>query len=202
MGRKPIEKSRINNPQLKEKWVRELMPEFFSGQLHKSTMDAIAARLSVSKATFYKHFKSKYEILEAVVDMKTKEIFKFSEVLDNQLLSFEDRFNNAVKVASVELAGITTDFLFYLKNSFEELWQRIIDFLDTVTGRIQVFYQEGIDAGIVRNHDAFLLALTDKIIITSLSDPQFLKDNNLSLPAAIEGYFTIKSYGIFKNKNE
>jgi hypothetical protein len=42
------------------------------------------------------------------------------------------------------------------------------------------------------------LAITDKIFLVGLSNPQFLIENNLTLQKAVEDYFLMKSKGIFK----
>ena len=197
MGRKPVNKERIDKPEVRLKWITELMPLYFKGALRDFTMDEIAAELKISKATLYKHYSSRLEILEDVVELKIKQIFRFAVVLDDRVMPFEKRYDEAVKVASIELAGISNGFLYSLKTMHPDLWQKIMDFLDLATERIRLFYQEGIELGILKNYDPKLLALTDKIIITAFSDPQILIDNDLSLQTAIEGYFSIKNTGIF-----
>ncbi len=202
MGRKPVKKLRKNRPEIRNKWVEQLMPLYFGGKLSKATMQEVAAILEISKATLYKHFSSRLEIIEAAVELKINEVFEFDTILSDEKLDFLKRFNEAVKVASYRLAGISNAFLLDLKQLYPELWQKIINFIDLAIERIKLFYLEGINKGILNNLDPNILALTDKIFISALSDPQFLIDNNLSLHSAIESYFNMKSFGIFKSKSK
>jgi len=74
MGRKSINKERIEDPQTKSTWLRALMPMLFGGQLHGETMATIAQKVGVSKATFYKHYHSKEALLADAVDLKIEQI--------------------------------------------------------------------------------------------------------------------------------
>ena len=66
MGRKPKDKERVDDPYLKETWVKELATLYLQHGLGKFTMDKIAKKLNISKATLYKYFASKDEIIDAV----------------------------------------------------------------------------------------------------------------------------------------
>ena len=84
MGRKPVEKKRINNPSIRDKWIAELIPVYMENGLKKFTMNDISKELGVSKATIYKHFTSQTEILEveksgvSAVYLPQKDVFRIS----------------------------------------------------------------------------------------------------------------------------
>lgn len=198
MGRNPVNKKRTDNPEVKAQWVAILAPLYLSGQLSNNTITEIAKILGISKATLYKHFSSRKEILEAVIDFKIMEISKFEAMLFDESQSFEQRYFNAVQVGSIHLAGISNNFLLDLKQWYPELWERVYQFMFYATGRMREFYMIGIKKGILNDFNPNLLALTDRVFITALSDPQFLIDNNLSLQKTVKEYFLVKSKGIFK----
>jgi AcrR family transcriptional regulator len=199
MGRKPKNKNRINDPVTREKWVKLIMPIYMKNGLKKFTMDDICIKLGVSKATIYKHFASRTEILEAVVHYKIEEIAAYeSDTMDNTM-SYKQRYENAIRRASVQLAGISNQFLFDLREMYPELWERIQALQYFAAERAKLFYEEGIEKGFLNdNFDPTWLAITDKIFLLGLSDPQFLIENNLTLQKAVEDYFKMKSKGIFK----
>lgn len=199
MGRKPKKKPRINDPETRRKWINELTPIYMKNGLRKFTMDDISMKLGVSKATIYKHFSSRTEILEAVVNHKIHEIAAFEADTMDLTTPYKQRFKNAIHRASIRLAGISNEFLLDLKELYPEQWERLQALQFFAAERAKAFYQEGIDKGILHdNFDPTWLAITDKIFLLGLSNPQFLIENNLTLQKAVEDYFLMKSKGIFK----
>lgn len=198
MGRKPVEKKRIKDPAIRAKWIAHLMPVYMKSGLKKFTMDDISAELGVSKATIYKHFKSRNDILYAVVQAKITEIAAFENFVEDQSIPYMTRYRNSIKSASIHLAGISNQFLLDLHELYPQLWERIMSLQFFAAERAKAFYQEGIDKGILEDFDPTWLAITDKIFIIGLSNPQFLIDNNLTLQKAVDNYFRLKSQGIFK----
>ncbi|MGB0862706.1 MAG: TetR/AcrR family transcriptional regulator [Saprospiraceae bacterium] len=198
MGRKPVEKRRINDPETRKKWIEQLMPIYMKSGLKRFTMDEISLKLGVSKATIYKHFESRLEILEAVVHSKVHEIADFEDRTMDTSIPYEIRYQNAIKSASLRIAGISNQFLLDLKELYPDLWIKIQSLQFFAGERAKAFYQEGVERGILNDFDPAWLAMTDRIFLVGLSDPQFLIDNNLTLQKALDNYFKLKSTGIFK----
>lgn len=199
MGRKPKNKERINDPETRKKWIVELMPVYMKNGLRKFTMDDISMKLGVSKATIYKHFSSQTEILEAVVNQKILEIASYEADTMDLDRPYKQRYKNAIRRASIQLAGISNQFLLDLREMYPEQWEKIQALQYFAAERAKAFYQEGIDKGFLHNSfDPAWLATTDKIFLIGLSNPQFLIENNLTLQKAVEDYFLMKSKGIFK----
>ncbi|MEM6723310.1 MAG: TetR/AcrR family transcriptional regulator [Bacteroidota bacterium] len=201
MGRKPLNKARKKDPETQANWVAMLSPHFLDGSLSKATIQEIADILSVSKATLYKHFSSKQEILEAVVSTRVEKIIQCSQVLQKKEIPYRDRLEESVSMIIESLAGISNQFLFDLKNWHPNLWMMVEQLHQAVITDLEVFYQEGKKSGILNDLDTRLLALTDLVFIRNFSDPQFLMDNQLNLESAISGYFKLKKEGLFKSNH-
>ncbi|MEO1437161.1 MAG: TetR/AcrR family transcriptional regulator [Bacteroidota bacterium] len=199
MGRKPLNKARKKDPDTQAQWVAILSPYFLDGRLSKATIQEIADILSVSKATLYKHFSSKQEILEAVVSTRLELIIQCSKVLQETAIPYRERLEESVGMIIESLAGISNQFLFDLKNWHPNLWNLVEQLHQTVITDLEAFYQEGKKAGILNDLDTRLLAITDLVFIRNFSDPQFLIDNQLNLESAISGYFKLKKEGLFKS---
>jgi len=198
MGRKSINKQRIEDPQTKAVWLRALVPLLFDGELHGETMATIAQKVGVSKATFYKHYNSKEALLADAVDLKIEQISRFANLLFDERESYLNRYTNALQTASQELAGISNDFLMYLKQRHPDLWQKIDKLADFGTQCFRQFYEQGIQENILENFDVNTMAMTDSIIIHALTDPRILVENNITIAAFIKEYFEMKSKAIFK----
>lgn len=199
MGRKPVDKERADNPRVKEKWIKILAPVYFQNGLRKFTMDDIAGKLGISKATLYKYFASREEILHEIVQYKIAEIEVFEDDLRDENIDFTERFFDIIKGASFLLAEISERFLSETKETHPELWQRINQFQDRALFVAEAFYRRGIESGNMHaDLNPRLLALTDKMFIRSVSNRRFLKEYEVSLKEAFDGFYLMKSRGIFK----
>lgn len=197
MGRRPINKIRKANPELKQEWIDKLGPIFLQEGLRRSTMDEMAQTLGISKATLYNHFESRYEIISSIVHQKIQRIAAFATHLFDQNLSYRSRYEHAVQNSSIELAGISGQFLSDLKAIYPELWQLVIDLQDFSATAMGDFYREGMEKGIIHAYNVDLLVAMDKIFISAMTDSATLLAHNLTLQQAISEYFIVKGAGLF-----
>jgi AcrR family transcriptional regulator len=199
MGRKPVEKERFDAPELKKAWIRKVSSLFLQQGFTVFTMDEIAALLRVSKATLYKYYASKEDILDEVVRYKIEQIEAFEPQLEDGELDFTDRYFDVIKAASLTLAEFSSQFITDIKQKYPELWEKINSFQERALAAAEKFYQHGIEKEIMYAHlNPRVLALTDKIFIHAASNSNFLKEHNISLEEAFDGFFQMKSKGIFK----
>ncbi|MGH1335094.1 MAG: TetR/AcrR family transcriptional regulator [Aureispira sp.] len=198
MGRKSLDKERVDDPDVKDAWIKELANLYLQHGLGKFTMDKISKKLAISKATLYKYFSSKEEIIDAVVQFKIQEIIAFEESLDDDNIDFTARFFDIIKTASIMLAEISGQFLHDTKLKHPELFTKMDAFSDRALYVAEKFYQQGIEIGVLKDLDPKILALTDKMFIQAVSNPKFLKEHGISIKEAFDHYFLMKSNGIFK----
>lgn len=199
MGRKPVTKERIDNPQQKEEWARVLLPVYIKNGLKKLSMDEVAKQLNVSKATLYKHFSSREEIVEVALVVKLNDIGSFKEMLFDENQPYIDRYFNSIHLFFAEISGISTEFLLDLKNLYPEIWKRVEFFREYAATLLKAFYSKGIKGGVFNDIDPAILVLNDKMFFDAISDPEFLMQNGLSLQKAFRDYFTLRTQGLFKN---
>lgn len=202
MGRKPVQKKRVDDPELKVQWVQTLSQIYLQNGLLKFTMDEIAGKIGVSKATLYKYYRSKEDILEDVVRYKIQEIELFEASLKDDEITFTERYFEVIKQASIMLAEISNRFLAEAKLKHPDLWDKVRRFQDRALEVAERFYQKGIEANILRDINPKILALTDKMFIRSVADDYFLQEHNISVREAFDAYFLMKSKGIFRNSED
>ena len=197
MGRKPVVKARIDNPLQKEEWARVLLPIYIKNGLKKLSMDDVAKHLSISKATLYKHFSSREEIIETALIVKLNDIGSFKEKLFDESQPYIDRYFNSIHLFFAEISGISTEFLLDLKNLYPDIWKRVAFFREYAATMLKAFYQKGIEGGVFNDIDPAILVLNDKMFFDAISDPEFLIQNGLSLQKAFRDYFTLRTQGLF-----
>jgi len=197
MGRKSLPKPRLNDQQRKQAWAEELFARFQENGLRAVTMDEAASMLGVSKATLYKYFRSREEILACALGWKLDNIRRFREHLADPNLSYVDRFLGALGLASAELSSISTIFLADLRSLYPSLWEQIQVFIAQSLQDLRAFYEEGIAQGALANVHPGVLVATDESFFQRLADPDFLAAEDLTLREALGHYFTLKFGGLF-----
>lgn len=196
MGRKAGKKEISENPEVKNQWALQLMPHFQEKGIKGFGMDKVAAVLEKSKATVYKYFRTREEILEIIVQFKIQKIATFESRVQDPSIPYEDRYFEAVRILSESIGDISTKFLLDLKKYHPDLWSQIEVFREYAIGVLTEFYQEGIEAKKIREVDLSILKLADELFFSALLSPEFLVTSNLSLQEAFQQYFELKWRGM------
>ncbi len=201
MGRKHLSKSRVQDPELKRQWAAQLSPIFQEKGLKNFPMDRAALELGVSKATLYKYFRSREEILDLALEIKLQEMRRYQLKLSDPDLPYLERFFEALTITTAELSSISTVFLSDLKGSYPRVWKRVQTFIDDALESLKIFYAQGIALGELAPVHPAILVLTDELFFGKLSDPDFLEQRGLNLRDALESYFLLKFGGIFAQQH-
>ncbi|MEX0811392.1 MAG: TetR/AcrR family transcriptional regulator [Chitinophagales bacterium] len=202
MGRKPIKKERIDAPELKKEWVRILTPIYMRKGLRSMNMQVVAKTIGVSKATLYKYFSSREEIIEYALETKLEEIGAFKNQLFDNSLSFQDRYFHAIFVFFNGIAGVSNEFLRDLKNMYPNVWKKVEFFREYTVSMLQLFYENAIEAGIFKAVNPHILVMNDKQFFDLISDPDFLNEQNISIQEAFKDYFTLRISGLFNRSSD
>ncbi len=198
VGRNSIKKDRIKNPKKKQEIIEDLIIFYkdSNNSLANSNMDEIAKGVDRSKATLYKYYKSKEEMISDLVDFKVQEIAKFALVLHNDELNFVERYEQSFQILEWHISDISNEFIEDLKNVFPIIYDKIKLLIDLAVHELAKFYKSGMEKGIFNALNAKLLSQNDLIIFITLTDPQFLKENNLTMQQAFKDFYDIRCKGL------
>lgn len=198
MGRRSSDKIRKHSPEKKEELIRQLIPFLQERGLQGVTMDDIAEAMNISKATVYKYFHSREEILAATISVKLDEIKHFDDYLNDKKVDYLDRYQNSVQYLSAHISDITNLFLTDLKTFFPHLWQMIDAFKEYCMNSLKTYYNEGIRKGYFNKINPEIMVMSDQFFLDRLTDPDFLVTHKLTIKQAFDEYFRMKFYGIMK----
>lgn len=198
MGRKSIDKERILDPEKRGAMAALLLPQIEGRSLVGLTMDDLAVMIGKSKATIYKHFRSREELFELSLEHKLERIRGFVPLLMDTSQPYLDRYFQALELLFTELATVSNDFLSSLRVVNPALWQKI-EALQEFAGQIlKDYYKEGVQKGMLEPIHPAVLVLSDRFMFDALCNPEFLGTNNLSIREAFEAYFHMKFFGLVK----
>jgi AcrR family transcriptional regulator len=193
-GKKGIDKAHQN----RVKWALKLWPSFQKKGLKEFNMDAVSLELGKSKATVYKYFENREDILSVILEKLFDELLKFKIYLFDSEKDYLIRYQDSIELLSKELKGITGVFLFDLKKYHPKLWEMIEGFKLIVIEELVRFYEEGKRKKLLGKTSVQLLRVGDEIFFNALLEPSFLIKNKLSLEESLRAYFENKMFGMLK----
>ncbi|TEB09630.1 TetR/AcrR family transcriptional regulator [Pelotomaculum propionicicum] len=186
----------------RERIIKAYREQAASRGVSKVTMDDLVAATGISKRTIYRYFRSKEEIINAVLDdliagiaLKIQAVFGSADKPLDKIINMLGELTRNIRV-------IEPQFLYDLQKYYPHLWEKIERFRSQ---RIQQVF-EALLAGGEQN---FLRQVHPKIFTTALLasirsvvNPVFIVENQLILEEAIQSLFSIFLYGIVEAEHQ
>lgn len=180
--------------EVKGKYLAKLLPIIKHRGLSHMKIDDIVRSMDISKATFYKHFSSKEEVIEQVVDMVVGYLQQATTLIGDESSPHLKRFQNAFAQSLLIASYLSDAFLLDLKQVFPALWERVKQAQQERGRQLQCFYEQGIAAGVFQPISPVLAILQDELLLRSIMDPIFLMEHDLSLRALLYDYYELQKY--------
>ncbi|MCX7569411.1 TetR/AcrR family transcriptional regulator [Tumebacillus sp. DT12] len=192
--------SRYDSLETKKKLVAKLLIPIKKNGISHLRTDDIARHMDLSKATLYKYFSSKDEIIELVVELYVMYFVEMNEALeeaaDSYVRGFQMAFEKMVLHANYGSEAFWTD----LRELYPELMQRVHDGIAVRNRRLRAFYQRGMEAGVFVSLNPDLLILQDELLFGKLVDPQFLMARNLTFRDALFDTYEMRKRLLFPSE--
>ncbi|HBX23375.1 MAG TPA: TetR/AcrR family transcriptional regulator [Desulfotomaculum sp.] len=168
---------------------------------YRVTVDELAAHAGVSKRTIYRHFSSKDQIVEALLD-------RFMNYMAGQL---EQIINSGQKPAEV-LTGIISfitqhgillnnmQVLDDLRRYYPELWAKVERF------RAEKIQQNFVKLLVTKNNqglretDPRILAAALSASVQAVINPEFILNNEMTFEGAVKQLIGLFMYGVIEDE--
>lgn len=200
MGRYSTKKKRVQNPKKQLAIIEGLIDFFQTNSLAESNMDTIAEYIGKSKATLYKYFASKEEMVDALIDYKINSIAGFVSILNNDEIPFVERYDESFQLLQQHIGDITNEFLSDLKEVFPVLFEKIELLIQLAVRELANYYKKGMELGEFNQLNAQMLSHMDFVFFRQLTNPDFLKENQLSMQEAFNDFYAIRCQGLIAEK--
>ena len=163
----------------------------------KFTMTDIVKRLSISKSTLYAHFKSKEELIGAIVDSSLASMSQNEKnILDNNTLNISEKLK-ALLVIQPPMA-ISFRFMMDLRRHFPEEWNKGQRHRNGKWESIESLITQGITDGYFRSIDLAILRIIFNATVNELMDQRFSIHNTLSFTDSMNKMADILFRGILQ----
>src|SRR5579884_39941 len=111
--------------ELKNKYLTRLQPAIKHSGLSHLKIDDIVRFMGISKATFYKYFSSKEDVIEQGTELVASYFKQAATLISNESSSHLQRFQNAFTQSLVLAVSFPDTFLLDLKQTYPLLWERV-----------------------------------------------------------------------------
>ena len=168
----------------------------FDVGFYRATMDDLSARTGISKRTIYRYFRSKDELVDAVVDElisgAEQRVFGAMDSSDHPV----DRIVNMVSALSRHLRVLSPVIMGDMQRYYPQVWARIDRFRSEkarkvvemlITGNRQGYFRESVP-------EVFITSL--QAAIRDVVSPGFILKHNLTVDKTVTALFDIFLYGI------
>ncbi|KZE71833.1 TetR family transcriptional regulator [Paenibacillus jamilae] len=184
---------------VKNKLLKKLIPSLMKDGFQQMRMDDIAKFMDVSRATMYKNFSSKEEVIEGVVRIFVDYIEQLEErTNEDDDQSFGVWFQQLFE-QSVSLVGKISDvFLKDLQTVFPDMYDVLKTALDKREQQTLKFYQDGKNKGVFNPINEKFILLQDDILLREILNVKYLLYNQITIQQVLHDYYHLKKIQLFK----
>lgn len=182
---------------MKIKILRNTMVVFNKKGL-KLTMDDVAEQMGISKKTIYKHYDSKEEIFDQIVDYIFDDIKrKEQEILDEEGLTLEDRVRKLLAAFPERFVEIDFSKLGDLKDKYPKIYKKMKKRLESGWEPTLELLEQGKAQGLYRpDADLTIFKVMMDASVASFFETDTLKKSKISYVEALNQVVDILLTGI------
>jgi len=179
------------------KLMNKLLPYLRKNGLQSVRMDEISRVMEISRATLYKYFSTKEEIVEFIVDGFIEYMKELTHNPLDSVQSFGTRFLQIFE-QTISLVVYFSDIILQdLETSYPDLFDRFNEAMKEREEKILAFFEEGKQKGIFNQLNGRLLIKQDEIL-RGMFDVKFLMTNQFTVQQVLYDYFQLKRIQLFK----
>lgn len=177
-----------------ETYVEKIKPVIRKTKFSQLKVDDLAKCMDISKVTLYKHFASKDDIIEQVVNYYIDYAEKADNVVKDDSVSFLARFQTTFLQSLMCAAFISDLFLQDLKEFYPRHLDNLSLALQNRNKSLQTFFEKGMEQHIFNRLNAVLCMVQDDAVLRRFIDPSFSIQYDITLKQAIMDFYRMKKY--------
>jgi AcrR family transcriptional regulator len=183
-----LKRAYMNEADLRQRIIEAGRDRFFAMGFSKVTMDELVGELGISKKTMYKHFPSKDELVDAIVDWQMIHVAHRVKEIMNSPVGFVERIHHLWLFIGEMFSRISQQYRDDVRRFRPDLWKRIEDFRrEHLIENAAKFVDEGRRLGIFRQDvNKEILVLMYVSAVQAVLNPEVLAQHSFSAQEAFE----------------
>jgi len=179
---------------VKNKYFDKIKPVFRKIRFSQINMDDMARLMDISKATLYKYFSSKDEIITMFVDYCADYLKMADAALADETLSFARRFRLSYEHSLKTVIYVPDILLQDLKELYPHLHEKLMLAMQDHIRSMQRFIDAGAEAGFFRRVNAALYVVQDDAVLRRIFEPTFSIQFDVTLKQALVEFYLLKKH--------
>jgi len=183
-----------------EKIIQSARELFAKYGFKKTTVDEIAKKSRKGKSTLYYYFKSKEEVLKAIVDLEAEELKSKLELSLKETNSPQQKLKNYIITRMKAMKALSNLYVAF-KDEYLEMYDFINqirkDYDDYEIGVFESILENGVKDGVFDVNDVYLTAYV-MAVATKGIEYKFATSNDLEIEKNVEILVNILFKGIVK----
>jgi len=180
---------RYTDLETKRKLLTKLLYPVKRDGIRALRTDDIARHMDLSKATLYKYFSSKDEIIEQLIALYVDYYARSHDALHDETLSFTKRHQLAFEELLASAHYVSDLMLQDLRDTYPELLATLKVSFRQRDEHLHAFYEAGMQAGVFAALNPTLVILQDELVFRHLVNPKYLMEKNLTFRTALLDYY-------------
>lgn len=182
-----------------DQYINKIKPVIRKTKFSQLKIDDIAKHMDISKVTLYKHFSSKDDIIEQVVEFEMKYLQQADSVTNDNSISYIERFQKTFLQSLICVIYLSDLFLQDLKEFYPRLFEKLVVAQQNRNKNLQTFFESGMDQKIFNRMNAVLSLVQDDATLRRIMDPTFsIQWYDLTLKQAIMEFYKMKQYQMIR----
>ncbi|CAI6086077.1 TetR/AcrR family transcriptional regulator [Cohnella sp. JJ-181] len=177
-----------------DQYIAKIKPAIRKTPFSQLKIDDIAKAMDISKVTLYKHFSSKDEIIEQVVDYYVEYVQESDTVVHDDSRSFVERFRLTFLHSLISVTYITDLFLEDLRAFYPHHYERMAAAQQRRNRHLQSFFEAGMEQQVFNRLNAALFMMQDDAVLRRFLEPSFSIQYDITLKQAILDFYRMKQY--------
>ncbi|MFD0771028.1 TetR/AcrR family transcriptional regulator [Bacillus sp. CGMCC 1.60114] len=190
-----------NQVEMRKKLIFKLLPIVKKQGISPLRTDDIARYMDISKATMYKYFSSKEEIIQYIVKIYAEYITSIDQTIFEETVPFGDRFQKTFEQSLLISFYISDAFLSDLKHNAPVLYEQIIQAQNERNKQLKKFYEEHIEKEVFNAINPVLILIQDDVLLRKFFEPTILIQNNMTLYQALFDYYMLKKHQVIHHEH-
>lgn len=189
----------MRKPMSANHYLNKIKPIVRKTKFSQMKIDDIAKYMDISKVTLYKHFSSKDDVIEQVVEYEIQYLQQADLIVNDDSLSFVDRFQKTFLQSLLCVAYLSDLFLQDLKEFYPVLYEKLVIAQQNRNKNLQIFFEAGMDEKVFNRMNAVLSLVQDDATLRRIMEPTFsIQWYDLTLKQAIIEYYKMKQYQMIR----
>lgn len=182
-----------------EHYINKIKPVIRKTRFSQLKIDDIAKYMDISKVTLYKHFSSKDEIIEQVVEYGVNYLQQADADVNDDSVSFIERYQKTFLQSLICVIYFSDLFLQDLKEYYPHLFETISVAKQNRNTNLQTFFESGMDKEIFNKIHAMLSLVQDDATLRRIMEPTFsIQWYDLTLKQAVMEFYKMKRYQVIR----